>query len=613
MLLGTYRSGELSSPEHPLQIATHELSPHGHCRELKLQRLTEPSVRTYVTQCFVGAELPEPFVRFVHQRTDGNPLFMVNIVGQAVERELLVPQEGRWEWKADQAQNGCGLPANVHHLIASHIAHLSLQLQAILEAASVAGMSFTTATVAAALGREQEEIEQHCEQLARQGRFLRAKGLVSWPDGVAATQYEFLHALYQETFYERIAMGRRVILHQRLGVRLETGYGEQASAIAAELAMHFERGREYNRAVHYHHAAGEVALQRYAHQEAIAHFTTGLELLSTLPETPERDQRELQLLAALGVPLYMMKGPTAPEAETIYERAHELCRRLEISPPLVPAYLGLVRYYAIHGELQTADELGDKLLTLAQRLQDPLLLPTAHATQGGVRFFLGNFTAARIQTEQAVGRYDVQKHGSLIFLYGEDPGVMGLTAQCRTLWHLGYPDQALQKCQEAHRLAQAIPHPFNITHVQMSVAWLHRLRGEIQETQQWAEALSAFSTKQEVPFWLAPGVAIRGWALTEQGVLDEGIALMRRGVKQVQALGAEVWRIVYHVMFSEVYQKAGQLDEGQRCMDEAFTRAQAVGEFFYSAEIYRLKGELLLRSPTSLGQVQGKSKQVRKP
>lgn len=172
---------------------------------------------------------------------------MVNIVGYVVERELLVQQEGRWKWKADQVQYEAKLPANIHHLIASHLARLSLQLQAILEAAGVAGMSFTTATVAAALEREQEEVEQHCEQLARQGRFLQAKDLAVWPDGTASTQYEFLHALYQETLYERIAPGRRILLHKPMGECLEAGYGKQMNTIAAELALHFERGREYNR------------------------------------------------------------------------------------------------------------------------------------------------------------------------------------------------------------------------------------------------------------------------------------------------------------------------------------------------------------------------------
>src|SRR6185369_15625144 len=129
---------------------------------------------------------------------------------------------------------------------------------------------------AAALGSEQGEVEEHCEQLTRQRRFLREKGVTEWTDGTAQTQYEFLHVLYQETLRQRIAPGRRILLHKRIGQRLEVGYGAQANSIPAELALHFERGRDYERAVYYHYVAGEVALHRYAHQEAIGHFSTGV-------------------------------------------------------------------------------------------------------------------------------------------------------------------------------------------------------------------------------------------------------------------------------------------------------------------------------------------------
>jgi adenylate cyclase len=226
-------------------------------------------------------------------------------------------------------------------------------------------------------------------------------------------------------------------------------------------------------------------------------------------------------------------------------------------------------------------------------LQDPLIFPTAHSAQSGICFLLGDFLAACTQAEHAVEKYDVQKHGSLIFLHGEDPGIMGLTFQSWTLWYLGYPDQALRKCEEANLLTQTVSHPFNVSHVQMFMAWLHHLRGEPQETQRWADTLIAFSIEQEVPFWLGPGFFLQGWTLTEKEAWIEGVALMRRGLEQVQALGAEVWEIVYQAMISGAYIKAKRLDEAQRCLEEALAKAQEVGEFFYSAELHRLQGELL--------------------
>ncbi len=144
------------------------------------------------------------------------------------------------------------------------------------------------------------EIEEQCEALVRREHFLRASGTAEWPDGTVAARYGFLHALYQDVLYNRLTARRRQRLHQRIGEREEQAYGERAREIAAELAVHFEQGRDYRKAMQYLQQAGENAVRRSAHQEAISLFTKGLELLKTLPDTPERTQQELTLQIALG-------------------------------------------------------------------------------------------------------------------------------------------------------------------------------------------------------------------------------------------------------------------------------------------------------------------------
>lgn len=334
LLIGTSRPEELLSREHPLYVTTHELQAHGQCQELALTWLPEPAMSAYLEQRFPGAPFPSDFVQLLHQRTEGNPLFMVNVADHLVERGVLGRQNGQWVLMQEQAASEIGLPATLRQVIEAQIARLPAPHQAMLEGASVAGMDFSTAAVAAGLGEAQEAVEQYCEHLARRGRFLRAKGLAEWPDGTAATQYEFLHALYQETFYERIAVGRRVTVHQRIGARLEAGYGEQTSTMAAELAMHFERGRDYRRAIQYFGQAAEKVIQRGAHQEASSLLTKGLTLLSTLPDAPERAQQELRLHLALGTSLMATKGYTAREVEHAYSRAGVLSRQLGDSQQL---------------------------------------------------------------------------------------------------------------------------------------------------------------------------------------------------------------------------------------------------------------------------------------
>ena len=191
-----------------------------------------------------------------------------------------------------------------------------------------------------------------------------------WPDGTVTTRYGFRHALYQEVLYERVPAGRRIGLHRRIGEREEAAYGERAREIAAELAMHFERGRDYGRAVQYLQQAGENASRRSANVEASNYLTKGLELLKTLPDTPERAQQELTLQIALGVSLMATKGYAAPEVEKAYTRARELCRQVGETPQLFPVLWGLWSFYNTRAELQTARELGEQLLSLAQSVQD---------------------------------------------------------------------------------------------------------------------------------------------------------------------------------------------------------------------------------------------------
>src|SRR5262249_43295597 len=165
------------------------------------------------------------------------------------------------------------------------------------------------------LEQEIEEVEKRCAGLAAKGQFVRAAGVEEWPDGTIAGRYSFIHALYQNVVYERVAAARRIGLHRRIGERKEAAYGQRTGEIASELAMRFEKGRDHGRAVHYLAQAGENAIQRHAHQEAIGHLTNGLELLRALPDTPERTRHELTLrLTPIG-PLLTLKSCNPPELE----------------------------------------------------------------------------------------------------------------------------------------------------------------------------------------------------------------------------------------------------------------------------------------------------------
>ena len=267
----------------------------------------------------------------------------------------------------------------------------------------------------------------------------------------------------QELWHEQVSVGQRQQWHLRIGKRKEQAYGDRAKEIAAELAVHFEQGRAYEKAVQYLQQAGENAIQRSA-KEAISHLSKGLELLKTLPETVERLRQELNLQTPLGLAFMATKNFGAPEVGKAYTRARELCRQVGATPQLAQALYGLCIVHLTWAEFPTAYEAAEQLLRLGQNTQDPALIMEGHHGLGQTSYFAGKFAAAKEHLEQAIALYDSRQFSSSAIRPMQDPGVLCRGYGAWSLWHLGYPDQALQRVHEAFALAQKLSHPFSFAY-----------------------------------------------------------------------------------------------------------------------------------------------------
>jgi predicted ATPase len=329
--------------------------------------------------------------------------------------------------------------------------------------------------------------------------------------------------------------------------------------------------------------------------EAIAHLTKGLDLLKTLPDTPERAQQELTLQLALGAPLVATKSYAAPEAERVYIRARELCRQLGETPQLFWALISLLGVDLVRAEVQTARELAERLLSLARSVHSPTYLMWAHNVLGMTLYCLGDFALAQDHLEQALALYDPQKHAPLVSGDVQDSRVSCLCYAAPARWALGYPDQALKRSQEALTLAQELSHPYSLAWALGYGADLHWFCGKGQMVRQQAEALRALSSEQGFAHYLAQGTIWRGWALAEQGQGEEGVAQIRQGLAAYQATGSELARPRFLALLAEAYGKVGQAAEGLHALAEALTLVNKTGERYYEAELYRLKGELTLQ------------------
>ena len=376
---------------------------------------------------------------------------------------------------------------------------------------------------------------------------------------------------------------------------LEERFPETAETQPELLAHHYTEAGLGAQAIPYWQRAGQRASERSAYVEAIAHLTEGLELLESLPDTPDRTRQELDLQMTLGPALIATKGYTALEVGQVYARARELCQQVGDTTQLFKALWGLRSFSFVRGELQRARELEEQCLRLAQRVQDPALLLGAHRGLGATLLMFGELTTAQAHFEQGIALYDPRQHGASAVVYGQNEGVNCLRYAARTLWLLGYPDQALQRIHEAVTLARTLAHPLSLALALCHMASVRHARREAPETQEWAEAAIALSREQGFPYWLAGATALRGWARAKQGEPEPGIAQMRQSLAAMQALGSEQARPYSLAYLAEVYLDMGQAEEGLGVLAEALTLVNKNGERWWEAELHRLKGELLLR------------------
>jgi predicted ATPase len=328
----------------------------------------------------------------------------------------------------------------------------------------------------------------------------------------------------------------------------------------------------------------------------------GLEVLATLPDTSERAQQELVMQTTLGPALLVTKGQAAPELLHAYTRARALCQQVGETPQLFQVLRGLWYFYLHRVELQTARELGEHLLTLAQRVGDPAFLLEAHYALGNTLNYLGEFAAAQAHFAQGIALYDPQQHRAHAVRYGQDPGVICRHYAAVTLWWLGYPDQALQRSHEALTLAQELAHPHSLAFALIFSAWIHHFRREWPLTHERAEATIALAAEQGFGVYTAMGRIFRGCALAEQeaepgagqGHVEEGMAQMQQGLAAWRTTGAAVFQPYGLALLAKASAQVGQPEAGLALLTEALALTNDRGERRWEAELYRLRGELLL-------------------
>ena len=564
----------------------HEWGQRTYYTQLRLAPLGKAEAEELLTFLLGNDVSLTPVKALILEKTQGTPFFMEEVVQTLAEEEALSGARG--SYRLTQAPTTLQLPSTVQAILAARIDRLAPDEKALLQQLAVIGREFPLGLVRQVIPLSEDELYRLLSALQRK-EFLYEQPV--FPE----VEYIFKHALTQEVAYNSVLIERRKVLHEQSGHAIEQLYHERLDEHYDDLAHHYSRSGNTEKAIEYLHLAGQQAVQRSAYAEAVQHLTTALELLTTLPDTRERARQELMLHVTLGLPLLATRSVASPEVLATFTRAWKLCEQLGETRQFFSVLFGLLIFHLVRGEFLTARELGEQLLGLAQREQDPALLVEAYRAVGRTLFFLGEFGAAQAHLEQSLTLYDAQRHHSHVFFNGiEEPGIFGFSYVALVLWHLGYPDQALQKSEAALTLAQELSHPFSLCTARIFAATSHQLRRERALTQEWAEAGITLAREQGFPVWLGQGTVLQGWTLAEQGQVEEGITQIRHGMATYQAVGARVFQSYYLVLLAEAYGKAGQVEEELSALAEALAVIDKNGERFYEAELYRLKGELLL-------------------
>ena len=557
-----------------------------HVAPVTLGRIPRAQVEAMVAHVAANKALPAEVHRQLVSKTDGVPLFVEELTKMVLESGLL--REGEDRYELTDPLPPLAIPTTLRDSLQARLDRLAEGAKEVAQLGATFGREFSYGLLQASSPLDESTLQSGLSQLV-EADLLYRRGV---PPQVT---YTFKHALIQETAYESLLKRTRQEYHQRIAQVLVERFPDIVETQPELLAHHFTEAGLGVTAVGYWQRAGLRGMQRSAYVEAISQLTKALELLNTLPETPERTLQELSLQTTLGPALMATRGFGAPEVQRAYARARELCQHVGEAAPLFPVLRGLSTFYIVRAETQTAHELAQELLRLAQRAQDPAMLVEAYSMLGTTAFYLGEIASARAHLEQAEALYDPQQHRAHAFVdVGTDPGVLGLIYAAHVLWVLGHSDQSLTKSRRALALAQDLSHSFSLAYALDFAAFLHRLRREEQAAQEQADAAMTLSTGQGFPLWLAIAMILRGGTLAARGQAAEGMAQIRQGLATYQATGAEVGRPYFLALLAEGSATGGPAEERMSILEEALAAVRKTGERWYEAELYRLKGELVL-------------------
>src|SRR5579883_49236 len=556
---------------------------YAHVTMLALPRLGKREGADLI-RALVGEDaLPADVIAEIIDRTDGVPLFLEEVTKAALEEAASAARDAVAAIPGLRAS----VPATLQASLMARLDRLGAAAREIAQTGAAIGRTFAFAMAAAVSGRDEEATRAALDQLV-------AAGLLFQHGFPPNAEYEFKHALVQDTAYGTLLRKPRQDLHRRIAAEMLRQTPDIAERSPELLAHHLAEAREIDQAAHYFLEAGRRASSRSANVEASAHLARGLALLRDAAASPARDGEELALQLALGPVLLTNEGYGAPEAKKAYQRADELAQKLKDDRARFAATWGLW----LTAEGPSGDDSANRLLHLgrlveiARGLADPDLTLQAHHSAWATRMWGGDLVRTREHIREGLTIYDPDKHRRHALTYGgHDPGVCGRGQDALALWALGYPEQARQSARDGVALGETLGHVPSVLHALWFAGLLYFLRRDGDEAAVCGARLTALGKAHGFAQYEALGGAFESWGGAQQG-RQAARAEMRAHLARWRTAG-QLHLDVFGAGLAEAELQAGDVEKAAASLAEA----ERASHGWWRAEILRLHGDLRRASP----------------
>ena len=562
----------------------HEWGNKTYYTQLRLDPLGRESAEEMLAALLGDGTDLLPLKRLIIERTEGTPFFMEEIV-QALFEDGVLQRNGTV--KLSKSMNAIKVPATVQAILAARIDRLPPNEKELLQTLAVVGREFALSLVRRVVdGPKDDELDRKLANLQM------AEFIYEQPS-TGDVEYIFKHALTQEVAYNSLLIERRKQLHERVAVALESIFGGRLEEHLDLLAHHYAEGGRPDLAADYLLRAGRKALQSGATRESITHLSTGLRLVQTLPQSLQRHRAELRLQATLGTAYMQARGWAAPEAEAPYLAATALSDSAETTAEGIWILWGAWVYYFVRGHVEEALAASERIQTLAQRDRSVESLLVADMIGLQATTYAGRFPAALQHCEEFRRRYEPEQHRRLTDQYSIDLELVSDVHESIVRWILGQPDRAVAVAGRAHSHAAEVEHPY-------STAWcctwgrmVALLAGDTTHLNASVEKGMAIAEEHGYAYVAAMGRMISGWIVGQRGDPAGGAAIIKDGLAQFRATGADIATPFFETLQAELLVQQGLCDEALELLRLTKHRIAQWGERWQEAEVHRVEGNAL--------------------